>query len=167
MLSPVFVAIGANLPGPDGEPALVTCERAVAALRALPGMRLVAVSRWYRTAPVPVSDQPDYINGVAWLEGAMPPAALLAALHLIEAGQGRVRGARNAARTLDLDIVAMGDLQRAAPDPVLPHPRMAERAFVLRPLADIALGWRHPVSGLSVCEMLAALGAEAEGPEPL
>ena len=156
------MAIGANLPGPGGAAPLETCRRAVADLAGLPGLRLAAVSRWYLTAPIPASGQPDFVNAVARLSVAgsrLPPdpAALLAALQAIEARAGRRRGERNAARTLDLDVVAMGDLVRDGPDPVLPHPRAHERAFVLLPLADVAPGWVHPRLGRSVAELIASL----------
>jgi 2-amino-4-hydroxy-6-hydroxymethyldihydropteridine diphosphokinase len=153
----ILIAVGANLPAPDGAPPLVACRRAVQALQALPGLRLAAVSPWYRTSPVPPSGQPPYVNGVARLEGAAEPAALLGGLHAIEAGAGRVRAAVNAARTLDLDIIDLNGLVREAPDPVLPHPRAHLRAFVLVPLQDVAPGWVHPRLGLSVQDLLAAL----------
>lgn len=152
----IFVAIGGNLPGPDSAPAIATCRAAAAALDALPGLRLRGLSRWYQTAPIPKSAQPDYINGIAHLAGEAEPAALLAALQAIEARAGRTRFAPNEARTLDLDIIAMGTLVRRAPDPVLPHPRAHERQFVLVPLADVAPGWVHPVLARTV-ELLIAL----------
>lgn len=156
----ILVAIGANLPGLQGEPPLETCEWAVENLRALPGLRLAAVSRWYETTPEPPSDQPNYVNGVVRLEGGAEPEALLAALHGIEAEAGRVRTVRNAARPLDLDLIAMDGLVRGTA-PVLPHPRAHLRAFVLLPLRDVAPEWRDPVTGLTAGEMLAALpGAE-------
>ncbi len=153
----ILVAIGANLPAVDGLPPLASCQRAAAALDGVGGLRLIAVSRWYETAPIPPSGQPNYVNGVAALAGEIAPAALLAALQAIERRFGRVRGEANAARTLDLDIVAMGDLIRAAPDPVLPHPRMHQRAFVLAPLLDVAPDWWHPVLGRSGRALLEAL----------
>jgi 2-amino-4-hydroxy-6-hydroxymethyldihydropteridine diphosphokinase len=154
----ILVAIGANLPGPDGAPALETCRRAALALDALPGLRLRALSRWYATAPVPPTPGvPDYVNGVARLEGAAPdPAALLAALQAIEARFGRVRPFPNAPRTLDLDLLDLDGRLRDAPDPILPHPRLQDRAFVLAPLEDVAPAWRHPRSGRGVAELLAA-----------
>ena len=153
----VLIALGANLPGSDGASPLQTCVRAAGALRGIAGLRLAAVSPWYETAPVPPSGQPPYINGVARLEGTIDPAALLAALQAIEHAHGRVRSEANAARTLDLDIVAMGDLIRAAPDPVIPHPRMHARPFVLRPLLDVAPDWWHPVLQKSARTLLSAL----------
>lgn len=156
----IFVAVGANLPGPDAAPPIATCRAAVAALDALPGLRLRGLSRWYRTAPMPPSGQPDYINGVAHLIGEAEPTALLAALQALEARAGRSRGAANAARTLDLDIIAVGALVRRAPDPILPHPRAHERRFVLMPLADVAPGWVHPVLGRTVEALIAVLPAQ-------
>ncbi len=157
----ILVAIGANLPGSDGVAPLETCRRAAAMLDRLPGLRLKALSRWYATTPIPASDQPDYVNGVALLVAepgvTVDPAALLALLQGIEAAFGRARGEANAARTLDLDIVAMGDVVRTAPDPILPHPRAHERAFVLAPLLDVAPGWVHPGLGVAVEVLLAGL----------
>ncbi len=153
----IFVAIGANLPSADGVSPLMTCQRAAAALDGVAGLRLTGLSRWYETTPIPPSGQPPYINGVARLEGKADPEILLGELQQIERDFGRVRGAPNAARTLDLDIIAMGDLIRAAPDPVLPHPRMHQRAFVLAPLLDLAPDWRHPVLGRSGRALLDAL----------
>ena len=158
----VIVSIGANLPGPHDTAPIETCRRAAAAMDALPGLRLRALSRWYLTAPVPPSGQPPYVNAVAVLEaepGAADPepAMLLAALQAIEMREGRTRSAPNAARTLDLDIIAMGpegQLVRTAPDPVVPHPRAHERAFVLVPLLEVAPGWVHPVLRRSVADLL-------------
>ena len=165
---PVLVALGANLPGPDGAAPIETCRRAVAALGRLPGLRLVAVSGWYRTAPVPPSGQPDYVNGVVRLAGEAEPAALLGWLHAIERDHARARGAANAARTLDLDLLAMGELVRAAPDPVLPHPRLQHRRFVLAPLCDVAADWVHPLLECSAAALLAALPAlPAAGVTPI
>jgi len=160
----ILVAVGANLISQDGRPPYQHCNEAVDALRALDGLGLavVAVSRWYRSAPVPRSDQPDYVNGIVRLRavagGEGPdPAALLDALQAIETAHGRVRSVPNAARTLDLDLVAMGACIRDAPDPILPHPRAHLRAFVLLPLRDVAPDWRHPVLGRSVGDLISAL----------
>ncbi|MGX9965060.1 2-amino-4-hydroxy-6-hydroxymethyldihydropteridine diphosphokinase [Roseomonas sp. F4] len=157
----ILIALGANLPGPDGRNAMATCRAAAAALDALPGLRLRALSRWYATAPVPPSPgAPDYVNGMARLAprpGAVPPdpAALLAALQEIETRFGRVRPYLNAPRTLDLDLIDLDGLLRDAPDPILPHPRAHLRAFVLAPLADVAPDWVHPRLGSTVAALLA------------
>lgn len=154
----ILIAIGANLPGPDGASARETCERAVVALARLPGLRMAGRSRWYATAPQPPSGQPDYINGVIGLEGVSPdPAIVLGWLQAIEAAAGRVRGVANAARTLDLDIIDIDGLCRDAPDPILPHPRAHLREFVLRPLLDVMPAWRHPRTGTAGAALLAAL----------
>ena len=159
-----LIGVGANLPGPGGLPALRTCKQAVAILDSLPGSRVVALSRWFSSAPVPASDQPHYVNGVAMLRYAagttIDPAVLLIALQNVEAACGRKRSFANAARTLDLDIIGIGDLVRAAPDPILPHPRAHLRAFVLAPLVDVAPDWVHPVFGKSAAALLRALPAQ-------
>lgn len=156
----ILIAIGANLPDREGRSPLATCLAAVEALRLLPGLRLAAVSPWYRTAPVPPSGQPDYVNGIVRLEGAADPGELLARLQAIEARAGRSRGAANAARTLDLDIVALNGVVRATPDPVLPHPRAHLRGFVLIPLRDVAPDWVHPLLGAAAADLLRALPAQ-------
>jgi len=147
----ILVAIGGNLPGPDGATPLAICRAAVTALAEIPGLRLDAVSRWYETEPVPRSDQPNYVNGVARLERdkglGISPESLLASLQAIETRFGRRRAERNAARTLDLDLIDMDGLVRDAPDPILPHPRAHLRAFVLLPLLDVAPDWVHPSNG--------------------
>jgi 2-amino-4-hydroxy-6-hydroxymethyldihydropteridine diphosphokinase len=161
----ILIGIGANLPGPDAAPPIVTTRRAAVQLDMLPGLRLCGLSHWYSTDPVPPSDQPPYVNAIAVL-GVEPAAAppdpgmLLAWLQAVEAQAGRVRGERNAARALDLDIIAMGEagaMVRRAPDPVLPHPRAHLRAFVLVPLLDVAPGWVHPVLLRSARDLLAEL----------
>lgn len=150
----ILIALGANLPDSAGRSPLEACRAAAGALGRLPGLRLVALSAWWRSAPMPPSGQPDYVNGVARLEGRAEPAALLAALHALEAAAGRVRSVANAARPLDLDLIDLDGLVRDSPDPILPHPRAHERAFVLRPLAEVAPGWRHPRLGLCVETLL-------------
>jgi len=157
----ILVAIGANLPGPGGRTPLATCRAAVAALARLPGLNLAGLSHWYETAPMPPSGQPPYINGVARLSGhASDPVALLAALHAIEAAAGRVRGEPNAPRTLDLDIIAIGNLRRDSPDPIIPHPRAHLRAFVLQPLAEVAPDWVHPILQQTAGELLAGVAGQ-------
>jgi len=156
----ILVGFGANLSMADGTPPAETLLRAALQVAALPGLSRPRLSRLWRSPPVPPSAQPDFVNAVLRLEGRAEPEALLSALHTIEARHGRVRGERNAPRTLDLDLLDLEGLVRQAPPPVLPHPRIRDRAFVLAPLAEVAPGWRHPVTGESVEALLAAL------PEP-
>lgn len=151
----ILIGVGANLPSPAGSPR-ETCEAALAHLEGR-GIAMAGRSPWYETAPVPASDQPWFVNGVAALRTGLPPAALLAALHEAEAAFGRVRGLVNAPRTLDLDLLAYGDLVAVEGAPLLPHPRMHERAFVLFPLRDLAPGWRHPVRRETALEMASKL----------
>jgi 2-amino-4-hydroxy-6-hydroxymethyldihydropteridine diphosphokinase len=165
----ILIGIGANLLAADGSSPLTTCRAAAAALDAIPGLRLIGLSRWFQTAPVPPSGQPDYINGVARLRGAAEPGVLLASLQAIEAQAGRQRSERNGARTLDLDILAMGQgggLRRTAPDPVVPHPRAHLRAFVLAPLLDVAPDWVHPGLGRAAAALLAGLPPQDVRPLP-
>ncbi|HYB54933.1 MAG TPA: 2-amino-4-hydroxy-6-hydroxymethyldihydropteridine diphosphokinase [Alphaproteobacteria bacterium] len=158
----ILIALGANLPTERfGEPR-AACEAALAELEAR-GIRVVRRSRWYRSRPVPPSGQPDYVNGVVAVETTLDPRALLAELHSIEAAFGRERREKGAARTLDLDLIAYHERvsDGGAGEPVLPHPRLASRAFVLRPLSDVAPDWRHPASGRTLAELLADLDPEA------
>ena len=159
MSGSILIAVGANLPSPVHGSPRATCEAALAEL-ARRGLRIVRRSRWFESAPVPVSDQPWYVNGVVAVATDLPPAELLALLHEVEHQFGRERREVNAARVLDLDLVAYGDLVRTDPPPVLPHPRMAERAFVVLPLADVAPDWRHPVTEKSIADLCAALPAD-------
>jgi 2-amino-4-hydroxy-6-hydroxymethyldihydropteridine diphosphokinase len=139
---------------------LQTCLKAVESISHISGLRIVAVSRWYRTRPVPPSAQPLYVNGVVRLEGSIDPADLLRRLQAIELAAGRSRGEPNAARTLDLDIIDLNAILRDTPDPVLPHPRAHQRCFVLVPLTDVAPDWQHPRLHRSVENMLRALPTE-------
>lgn len=156
---PILIAIGSNLPSPEFGPPRATCEAALAAL-ARRGLRVVRRSRWFESAPVPASDQPWFVNGVALVETSLSPADLLALLHETERRFGRERREVNAARILDLDLIAYGDLVQTDSPPLLPHPRLHERAFVLLPLADVAPEWRHPADGRTVSAMIRALPAE-------
>lgn len=157
----ILIAIGANLPRGDGADPLVTCEAAVEALCAIPGLTLKQQSQWYRSKAIPVSDQPDYCNGVVLMSGDVEPHALLAALQAIEVQFGRRRSVPNAARTLDLDIIDMSGILSGEPDLTLPHPRAHERAFVLYPLQDVAPNWHHPLLGCNVAALITALPPQA------
>jgi 2-amino-4-hydroxy-6-hydroxymethyldihydropteridine diphosphokinase len=123
------------------------------------GVQVLRVSPWYRTAPVPASDQPWYQNAVIEVVTDLGPDELLATLHEVEQAFGRVRTVANAARMIDLDLLDFrGEIAPGGPGrATLPHPRLADRAFVLKPLADLAPDWRHPVSGQPIQALLAAL----------
>lgn len=155
----IFIGLGSNLTTPD----LNTSEEVLeASLKSLENRDIEVVRRssWFRSAPVPVSDQPWFVNAVADVRTGLPPRRLLAVLHEIEAEYGRMRSVRNASRTLDLDLLAYDDQVIHEEDGLmLPHPRLAERAFVLEPLAELAPDWRHPVTGMTVRDMLARLPA--------
>ena len=157
----IFIALGANLPHPRWGAPRHSCD---AALRALTrqGVRVLRSAPWYVSDPVPTSDQPSFVNGVAQVATPLAPEALLALLHAVEAEFGRVRAGANAARTLDLDLLDYDGRAIAEPDGglILPHPGMHARAFVLLPLRDIAPAWRHPVSGADLDSLIAALPAD-------
>src|SRR5262249_25247116 len=140
----ILIGLGANLPSSVGIP-----RRTI--LQALDhlnhrGVHTVQCSRFWRTRPVPDDGSPWYSNAVAVVEPELGPAPLLDLMLATETVFGRVRdGARNAPRTLDLDLLAYGRRVMPGPEaPILPHPRLHERAFVLFPLRDIAPNWRHP-----------------------
>ena len=142
----ILIGIGANLAAPGYRTPLEACRAALARLAS--ECRLRRNSAWYTSEPVPPSRQPWFINAVAEIETTMPPAALLEMLHDVEVHFGRVRRRRNAARTLDLDLLDYdGLVQTSGAGPSLPHPRMHERAFVIVPLCEIKPDWRHPVLG--------------------
>lgn len=159
----ILIALGANLPGPAGEPASTLNH----ALRQLDdkGVKIRRVSSFYETPAWPDPADPAFVNAVALVETALQAVELLALLHDVETELGRMRSRQNAPRTLDLDLLDFNG-QVMEQGLILPHPRMAERSFVLVPLAEIAPDWRHPVSGKGVEELLAAL-PERDAPRRL
>ena len=174
----ILVALGSNLPTEHGAPR-ATLEAALREMETR-GIRVVAVSRFYRTPPISPHEQPDFVNAVAQVETDLGAADLLAELHEIERHFGRERRLRWFERTLDLDLLdCRGDVVEAegergadagtGPLPLaLPHPGIAERGFVLVPLRDVAPDWRHPVTGKNADELIAALPADSlQGIEPL
>jgi 2-amino-4-hydroxy-6-hydroxymethyldihydropteridine diphosphokinase len=153
----VYIGLGANLPSPEHGTPRETLEAAMRALEAK-GVAIVARSPFYESEPVPVSDQPWYLNAVVEVATDFSAAEVLALLHSVENAFGRVRAVRNEARVLDLDLLDHRGTVRDGPEsPLLPHPRLTDRAFVLMPLRDIAPDWRHPVSGRSLAELLESL----------
>jgi 2-amino-4-hydroxy-6-hydroxymethyldihydropteridine diphosphokinase len=146
----VALALGSNM----GD-RLAVLRAVVAALP--PYVMVEAASGVYETPPVYVADQPAFLNAALLGVTHLEPLTLLWALKHIEADLGRQPTFRYGPRLIDIDIVFYGERRVATPELTLPHPRLAEREFVLRPLADIAGGWRHPETGLTVDAMLAKL----------
>lgn len=168
----ILIALGANLPSPKYGSPVATLNAAVDALEQA-GMKVTARSSWYETEPVPVSDQPWFVNGVIAVSCDKEPSEVLATLHAVEESFGRVRRESWEARILDLDLIDFdtrlvpnravweaASQTRSAPELVLPHPRAHFRRFVLLPLCDIAPDWMHPVLGKTARELLDALPLE-------
>jgi len=154
----ILIGLGANLPSKAGGP-VETLAASLVALQA-EGVEIVRSSPWYRSRPVPVSDQDWYVNGVAVVNTDKDARDLLETLHDVEVQFGRIRNVVNEPRVLDLDLLAYRDqISLDKPGMNLPHPRLHERAFVLVPLSDIAPDWCHPVSKLSIPQMMAAMPA--------
>lgn len=151
----VYVGLGANL-GDRGEALL----QALQGMAALPATQLVAVSSLYSSAPVDAAG-PDYLNAVAALDTVQAPDAFLRALQGLELVAGRERPYRNAPRTLDLDIVLWGTEQLNSPVLTVPHPRMTERAFVLRPLVELDAGLVSAVQLAAVADQRIAVLQDA------
>ena len=145
-----FIALGSNL----GDPRQQVLD-AMDALQRLPDSRVLQRSRLYRTPPWGVLDQPDFINAVVAIDTGLSPHALLDALHAIEQQAGRVRLERNGPRTLDLDLLYMDGVRINDAQLTVPHPRIAERAFVLLPLVDVAPELQLPAG--TVAELLARI----------
>ncbi|WP_425408107.1 2-amino-4-hydroxy-6-hydroxymethyldihydropteridine diphosphokinase [Hyphococcus sp.] len=151
----IIIAAGSNLPfcGLDSQQIVAKAFSALGQF-----VQIGGVSSFYESPAWPDPADPAFVNAAAIVETAMAPEPLLAALHAVEAGFGRRRSLRNAPRTLDLDLVAYGAQRRNDPQMMLPHPRFAERAFVLAPLCEIAPDWRDPASGETAAALLDRVG---------
>lgn len=157
----VIVALGCNDKG-----AWASCAEALEAALArfrCEGIDVVARSSWWMSMAWPDPSDPPFLNGVAFVRSAHDAHGLMAALGRIEDAFGRERGRRNAPRTLDLDLIAYGRLSGEAEGLIVPHPRAAERLFVMGPVAEIAPDWRHPTSGGTARDLAAnaAVGRDA------
>ena len=155
MINDVYIGIGSNLV-PEGYKDLYT-----ALLNAITqlsnSVNVIAISPWYVTAPIPASDQPDFLNAVLHIQTDMTAHELLESLQIIESYFGRIRSVQNAARELDLDILAYGSIIIDDETLSVPHPRLSERAFVLLPWRDLSPDWRHPVQDLTIRELAAQI----------
>ncbi len=154
----IYVALGANLPGPFGAPE-EALEAAKDAMNAA-GLAVIRASDIWLTAPVPVSDQPWYRNAVVEIGTSHSPFRVLDILQRIEQDFGRVRTVRNAPRVIDLDLIAYATQVISKPELILPHPRMHQRAFVLRPMRQLTQDWVHPLLELGIDELIASLPPE-------
>jgi 2-amino-4-hydroxy-6-hydroxymethyldihydropteridine diphosphokinase len=157
----VLIALGSNLAG-DYPSSRALLEAALDRFAAA-GLVVLKRSSWWRSAAWPDPGQPDYLNAAAIVETPLDPRETLAVLRRIEAAFGRRREAHNAPRTLDLDLIAHGRTVLHEVNLILPHPRVAERLFVIGPLAEIAPDWRHPVSGAMARDLVkaASVGGDA------
>jgi 2-amino-4-hydroxy-6-hydroxymethyldihydropteridine diphosphokinase len=156
---PILIGLGGNLASPRWGAPRDTLTAALAALGA-EDVKIMARSGWYRSEPVPASDQPWYVNAVATLATGLDADGLLALMQRIETRFGRVRSVPDAPRVIDLDLLDYRGERIETPDLVLPHPRLHRRRFVLEPLAEIAPAWRHPVLGKTARQLLAELAAD-------
>jgi 2-amino-4-hydroxy-6-hydroxymethyldihydropteridine diphosphokinase len=157
----ILIGIGGNLESARYGPPRDTLSAALAALKEK-RVKILRRSEWYRTEPVPRSDQPWFINGVVSSATELGPQDLLMLLQATERQFGRIRGEPNAPRILDLDILDYQEEVMDTPSLVLPHPRLHERRFVLMPIADIAPDWRHPILRLTAAQLLARLSSEQQ-----
>jgi 2-amino-4-hydroxy-6-hydroxymethyldihydropteridine diphosphokinase len=157
----VVLALGGNLAG--DYPSLEALLEAALSSFPRAGLRIVRRSGWWRSAAWPDPSQPAYLNGIAIVETTLSPRDVLAAIHALEAQFGRKRGPANAPRTLDIDLIAYGRQAIDAPGLTLPHPRAAERRFVMGPLAEIAPDWTHPTHGQTAAQLAehASVGVDA------
>lgn len=155
----LFIGIGANLTPEGFATRQAGCEAAIVMLGDL-GINVMKMSRWYESAPVPISDQPWYLNAVAEAFTSFDAVETLAVLHSVEECFGRVRSFRNAARVLDLDLLDFGGQIHDEVALKLPHPRMHQRAFVLLPLRDLIADWEHPKTGKSLDVLIDHLPAD-------
>ena len=150
----IFIGVGSNIPAKGFLSSKATIDAALE-LFADFGVNVIKTSKWYKTSPVPFSDQPWFVNGVLRVETSLEPADCLLSLHKIEALFERTRNVRNESRTLDLDLLDYdGVVTNLENKVVLPHPRLNERAFVLLPLSDVCPEWISPKDGVKIRKLI-------------
>jgi len=133
-----YISLGSNLDNPENQ-----VRRAIASINAIPGCAVLKCSSLYQTAPVGYLDQPDFINAVVMIETTLSPIDLLHALQQIEKDQKRMRVMKNGPRTIDCDLLTYNNIVLDSNELILPHPRMNEREFVMKPLLEIEPDWQH------------------------
>lgn len=159
-MSYAYIGIGGNLPGKQGQTPYQSALAVIEQLSHHTNILSCQVGGWYKTAPVPISDQPWYINSVIKIEIDCDAASLLSILQQLEYQSGRERSIANAARSMDLDILDFNHQIIETEALSIPHPRLHQRAFVLYPLRDVCPDWRHPISGKSLDQLIEALDPE-------
>ena len=158
----IFIGIGGNLPSDQSGSIMRTLKQTLQFIDSNL-CRVVRYSPLYRSAPVPITDEPDYLNAVAEIETLLPATELLANLHDVEKQFGRVRSVKNASRTVDLDLLVYHNqvIEIDGESGLrVPHPRLAERAFVLLPFFDLEPDWVHPISKQTISNLIRNLPAE-------
>lgn len=158
----ILIGLGANLDSPRWGAPRDTLTAALATLQC-GGIAILARSSWYRSAPVPPSEQPWFVNAVASVATKLDAPGLLVLMQALEQHFGRVRSVRDEARVLDLDLLDYRGKRIQSPDLTLPHPRLHLRRFALEPIAEIAPKWRHPTLKLTARKLLVQL----DGAQPV
>ena len=151
----IIIGIGSNLKSDIYSSRLKACQQSVELIKKK--INVICQSSWYETAPIPHSSQSNFINGVISVKTESSSLDLLKLLLNIEIKMGRTRGVENAARIIDLDLIAYNNEIIETKSLTLPHPRFGERAFVVQPINEIAPDWIHPVLGLTMVELLTRL----------
>lgn len=158
----IFIGLGSNLVSETYGPPKNILNSVLREISSA-DCKIIRKSSWYQSAPIPASPQPWFINGVAEVATQLSPKNLLNWMHQLEEKFGRLRSVRNASRTIDLDLLDYnGQLSSGASGPILPHPRLHQRAFVLLPLKEIAPGWIDPRSGHPIQALIDNLAGEQE-----
>ena len=152
----ILIGIGSNLSSLNFGSSIEICNYSLDILERR-SIKIIAKSRWYETEAIPSSTQPHYINGVVSVATELNSLDLLDELMCVEELLGRTRSIENEARIIDLDLIAYNDEISTSNKLTIPHPRAAERAFVARPISDIAPEWQHPVTGLSIQKIIEPL----------
>ena len=152
----IIIGIGANLKSDLHNSIIEACETSLQLIKES-NIDVICQSSWYETEPVPASSQPNFVNGVISVKTQLSSLELLKVLLSIETKMGRRRSKKNAARVIDLDLIAYHDDIVESELLTIPHPRLFQRAFVVKPILEIAPNWRHPVLGVSIGALLPPL----------